>query len=291
MTQWFPASKRFATSLASAALLAIGAWIPPVVAEDPFRTENVHDIGDRTEAAFRAMFEQGNYTNARALVETAIADEPDEPMAYAMKASLEYHDKDWEEFSRYATRTRETAERLSPDDPFRASLYTAVGHFLEGAYILKNEGEVRGTPKALSKLRQVFEYLDTAENLKPNDPELNLIKGYMDLMLAVNLPFSNPDRAIGRLRDHAAPRFLAYRGLAVGYRDLERHEEAMRMVDRALELTPDNPELHYLKAQIFVEQDREPDSIEWFEKALEKADQLPKRMVRQIRREYGQAKD
>jgi hypothetical protein len=43
------------------------------------------------------------------------------------------------------------------------------------------------------------------KKVDPNDPELNLITGYMDLMLAVNLPFSDPAQAIERLEKYGSP--------------------------------------------------------------------------------------
>ena len=53
-------------------------------------------------------------------------------------------------------------------------------------------------------LQQVFSELDEAESINPSDPELNLIKGYMDLMLAVNLPFSNPEGAISQMSTYGS---------------------------------------------------------------------------------------
>jgi hypothetical protein len=73
-----------------------------------------------------------------------------------------------------------------------------------------------GPVGALSKLQKVFQYLDEAKKIDPKDPELNLLTGYMDLMLAVNLPFSDPAQAVEKLEKYAAPSYLAYRGIAVG---------------------------------------------------------------------------
>ena len=64
-------------------------------------------------------------------------------------------------------------------------------HFLDGAYVYNEKGAL----EAINKLQLVFKYLDRAEDVDPKDPELNLIKGYMDLLLAVNLPFSKPEQA------------------------------------------------------------------------------------------------
>ncbi len=65
------------------------------------------------------------------------------------------------------------------------------------------------------RVAKVYAYLGKAEAISANDPELNLIRGYMDLMLAVNLPFTSPDQAIERLEKNAAPRYLVDRGIAI----------------------------------------------------------------------------
>jgi tetratricopeptide (TPR) repeat protein len=175
-------------------------------------------------------------------------------------------------------------------------LYTAVGHFLQGAFILSRNGTVNGAPQALSELRQVYDYIDKAEAVSSNDPELNLLKGYMDLMLAVNLPFANPQQAIERLEKNAAPRYLVDRGIAIAYRDLKQYNQALDYTNRALKQTSNNPELYYLKAQILKEQARKDnnqqlmqEAISDFDKALSKKAQLPSGMVKQIERERGNA--
>ncbi|MFM7367253.1 MAG: tetratricopeptide repeat protein, partial [Sphaerospermopsis kisseleviana] len=131
-----------------------------------------------------------------------------------------------------------------------------------------------------------------------NDPELNLIKGYMNLMLAVNLPFISPDQAIEQLEQNAAPGYLVDRGIALAYRDLKKYPQALKYVDRALKNTSDNPEIYYLKAQILYLQGNKEKSqnvvkeaIAYFEKALTKKSQLPASLVKQIESERNQAKN
>lgn len=278
-------------------LLSLGLLMGPALAKDPFRSSEPRPIGDRTEAAFRAMFEQGNYNTARQQLEQA---EADEPLAHAMKASLIYMEYEGEKdsdkkavlldrFKINIDRTQETAKQLMAKDPLRGNLYMAVGHFLEGAHIVLREGTVKGTPDGLAELQQAFKYLDAAEAKAPQDPELNLLKGYMDLLMSVNLPFSSPNKAIDRLEKFAGPRYLAYRGLALGYRDLKKTDKALAAVDRALQDTPENPDVMYLKAQILVNQRNYKDAVAWFDRALKKQDQLPPRLVRQINRERQRA--
>lgn len=270
--------RQMTAALAGTLTLTVTTWIGPAQA-DPFRTANPHQVGDRTEAAFRALFEQGNYQEAEQLLQNA---ESNEPLAYAMKASLAYIDQDWAAMGENARLTRETAERLVQTDPLRGNLYIAAGLFLEGAHSISTEGTVRATPGVLAKLQQVFRYLNEAEKIDPNDPELNLLKGYMDLMLAVNLPFANPQQAIDRLEDRAAPQYLAQRGIAIAYRDLNQPDQALAAVNAALQQTPNNPELLYLKAQILRKQNNGQESIRLFRQALAKKAQLPPNLVRQI---------
>jgi tetratricopeptide (TPR) repeat protein len=277
------------------AAIAVSLWATPSLAKDPFRTSNLHPIGDNTEAAFRSVFEQGNYKSAESSLNQA---EANEPLAFALKALLAYSNSQGESdqskkqagldnFKSYATQTRQSAEQLVKTDPLRGNLYIAVGNFLEGVYVVGNQGVVRGTPQALGKLQQAFKYLDEAEKIDPKDPELNLLKGYIDLLLAVNvsLPLSSPTQAIERLETYAAPRYLADRGLALGYRDLNQPDKALKAINQAIAAAPKNPELSYLKAQILVRQGNNRDSIPLFEKALSQKDQLPSGTSTQIQKE------
>ena len=303
-----PITKRFSVPLpivsaianlakiAFAAGFTLNIWVSPSLGADPFRTTKPRNIGDKTEAAFKAVFQQGDYQTAERYLQQALSTEPNEPLAYAMKASLAYMNQDWASLDTYSKKTLETAQKLIPSDPLRGNLYTAVGDFLEGTVILSREGTLKGAPQALSLLRQVYDNLDKAEAISANDPELNLLKGYMDLMLAVNLPFANPEQAIERLQKNAAPRYLVDRGVAIAYRDLKQYNQALDYANRALKQTSDNPELYYLKAQILKEQakkDTNPqlmqEAISNFDKALAKKSQLPTNLVKQIEHERGNA--
>ena len=279
---WFPAPKQTVKAFASAVAVVIGLWVTPTLAGDPFRPENPHNIDDQTEAAFESIFKEGNYKQAQEYLRQAESTNVDEPLVYAMRASLAYIEKDWENLQKYASKTRETAEKLTATDPLRGNLYTAAGHFLEGSYNFKQEGPVR----ALSKLQKVLEYVDEAKKIDPNDPELNLLIGYMNLMLAVNVPFADPADAVESLETYGHPKYVAYRGIAVGYRDLKKYDQANEFVDSALKLAPNNPDLFYLKAQILRNQGLEKESLIFFKKALDKKAQLPERYAAQIAYEY-----
>ncbi|QIR38789.1 tetratricopeptide repeat protein [Tolypothrix sp. PCC 7910] len=302
MNKWFSAPQAIVfarvTKIAQttfAAAIAFNLGMNPTLAGDPFRPDKPHAIGDKTEAAFKAVFQKGNYQQAESYLQQAISSEPNEPLAYAMKASLAYANKDLTSLDTYSKKTLETGQKLIDKDPLRGNLYTAVGNFLEGAVIITREG-AGGAAQALSRLRQVYQYLDKAEAISANDPEVNLIRGYMDLLLAVNLPFSNPDEAIQRLENNAAPKYLADRGIALGYRDLKNYSQALDYANRALKTTSENPELYYLKAQILHEQGKKENSrdlikeaIANFDTALSKKSQLPASLVQQIESERNNA--
>ncbi|NEQ71937.1 MAG: hypothetical protein F6K23_01905 [Okeania sp. SIO2C9] len=273
----------------SATLIGLNLLVSPAIG-DPFRKKNPIEIGEKTEAAFKAMFEEGDYKQAKDYLKIAESEEISEPLVYAMISSLHYLDENWESLKLYAQKTTEVAENLITINPVRGNIYAATGQFLEGAYIISTEGTLKGAPKALEKLRKALSHFETAERINSSDPELNLLKGYMDLMLAVNLPFSDPEKAIKTLQDKAYPHHLAYRGVAVAYRDLDKLEKALEYVDKTLLEVPDNPEVHYLKAQILVAQARDKDNDlsmrkkarENFDMALEKSDKMPRRLVAQV---------
>ncbi|MEO0867363.1 MAG: Sll0314/Alr1548 family TPR repeat-containing protein [Cyanobacteria bacterium J06642_11] len=269
-----------ALTAATLTLVSSPAW-----AGDPFRTTNEYAIGPHTEAAFEAFFKEGNYVDASEALEQALATEADEPMVHAMAASIAYLNEEWDTVSSEAALTKSTAEALLDSQPLRGHLYSAVGIFMEGAHMIGTEGLAQSTPAALAMLQQVFNHMGEAEKIDNTDPELNLVKGFMDLMLAVNLPFSDPAEAIERLSDYGSPTYLAYRGIALGYRDLGQMADAMTAVEQALAAAPENPELFYLKAQLHRRQSETNESVAMFDKALEYAGQLPYDLARRIYKE------
>ena len=261
------------------------------LAADPFRVDNARDIGEHTEEAFNTLFVLGDYFGSLAPLKVAEVEEPNEPLAHALRASLAFTEEDWETLNTYAQKTLKAAETLEQTDPLRGNLYLAVGHFMHGAYIYEQDGPLG----AIQKLQLVFKYFDAAEAADPNDSELNLIKGYMDLLLAVNLPFSSPEQAIARFEAYAAPNYLVSRGIAVAYRDLKEYDTALKFVDQALEIAPENPEHYYLKGQILRKIGKKQKSIpileqalDHFSRALSKESQLPKFIVKPLKRELNQ---
>lgn len=261
--------------------IALTTAIAPVLA-DPFRANTAHEpheIDDQVELAFDSIFKQGDYQGAAEILRST---NTNEPLAFGIKAALAYLDEDWDALGENATLTLQKAEQLVETDPLRGHLYIAAGHFLEGAYVVSTEGLVAGTPTALSKLQLVFANLEEAEKINPDDPELNLLRGFMDLMLAVNLPFADPNKAIERLQNYGSPAYLVDRGIALGYRDLDQPDLALQAVDRALAATPDNPDLYYLKAQILVLQGKDKESLRFFRRAAQNRDRMPQGLANQL---------
>lgn len=275
--------------------LTLTAGAAPSFARDPFRTSDVRAINTGTETAFRALYERGDYRGAELAVAKA---DPNDPLTYAIRATLVYvslkedptkYAQMLSELSSHAEQTRSKAKAMAPSDPLRGNLYQAVGDFLEGTYIFTRDGAVKGTPTALNKAQSAFNHLDAAEKVSPNDPELNLIKGYIDLFMALNLPFSSPNDAIARLEKTAQPTYIAYRGVALGYRDLRQPDKALTAINQALQAAPNNPDLLHLKAQILRLQGNPAQALDFYNQALKYQAQLPQALIKQLEEERNRA--
>ena len=275
-------------ALVTMTLLSGFLGLNPAWAGDPFRTQNPRNIGDRTEAAFFAIFRDGNYPLAQAYLVEAIQSEPWEPLAYAMRASLAYDAADFNAMKTYADKTIVAANDLKGRDPLRGNLYLAVGEFLQGAYFLKQGNFI----EAVGKTGKIFEYVDAASEISPNDPELNLLRGYLDLFLSKYSPFSQSDQVITRFEQYASPDYLKNRALSTTYRDLKQYDKAMNYLNLAIAETPDNPELQYLKGQLLRIQGRQSKNLaqlqeaqSYFALAIQKQDQLSNAVRVQVNHE------
>ncbi len=282
---------QFQQILAMSTIAALFILYPPsAIAQDPFRNRDRRPISAQTEAAFEAMFIQGNYQQAHTILEQ-VPQEID-PLAYALIASLAYTEEEWEAVKKAATQTLFYAKEIQETDPLRHHLYLAVGYFLEGSYLY----ETQGSFSVFKNLQKMFNHLDLAEKEDAEDPELNLIKGYLDLILAVNLPFFEPEHAIERFQNYARPNYLVDRGLAIAYRDLENYEKALIAVNKALAATPNNPEIHYLKGQILYNLAKETkevrqaeEAVKHFQRAIARSEQLPESISKPYERERNLA--
>lgn len=250
--------------------------------------------GSNVERAKELMFRDGDYAKARQYLKAALKTEPNEPLTYAMNTLYPFSSGDFEQVREYGDKTTKVAAQLTATNPLRGNLYQGVGLAILGAYEMKKENG--GALGALSKLQKVFQYMDKAKQSDPNNHELNLVKGYMDLLLAVNVPFSDTTEAIEQLKN-AEPKYLALRGMYIGYRDLKEYDKAIVAINSAIELAPNNPELTYYKAQLLAIRGREKKSdndlrksIQLFESAYQKRNQLLLSTIAQILSERCQAK-
>jgi tetratricopeptide (TPR) repeat protein len=145
----------------------------------------------------------------------------------------------------------------------------------------------------LGQLQEVNGLFNGAKQIDPKDPELNLIQGFMDLLVATKLPLANANDAIDRLQKNARPSFMADWGIAIGKRDQKKYDEALVSVDRAIAAAPTQPELHYLKGQILYLKGKEKSKDKKdvaifrqaqpeFRQALSKSPQLAKKAVAQL---------
>ncbi len=285
MNQLQPRWTRIRRVFTSLGLLVSVLFVGPAWAQDPFRIgDDARDISPEVAEAFAEFFCAGRYTGSREKLDAALAVSPDEPIVYALLAALAYQEGDLAEFSQRGQQTLDVAQALEATDPLRGNLYKGVGYGFAAANIVLEDGVVMGLPKALPTLNNLFGSIREAQAIDAEDPELNLLNGYMDLLL------TNRDKALTQFRK-AGPEYMSQRGIALAYRDLDDYPAALAAVDRAIEQSCDNPELYYLKAQILANQGNDGEAVILFDQALDASDQLPSALVEQIQRERNSAYD
>ncbi|MGB8698404.1 MAG: Sll0314/Alr1548 family TPR repeat-containing protein [Thermosynechococcaceae cyanobacterium] len=248
----------------------------PAWAADPFRTgRDARPIGPSLQSAFEDFFRLGSYQNSGTKLDQAQIENPGEPLVYTLQAALAYQNRQKEQFLTTIPKIREVAQQLEAKDPARSHLYRGIAQGLAG-YFIKDK---------LSALAQTVTYassmlleIDKAHQLAPNDPEINLIVGY------VNTVLRKYDDAIKNF-EKAGPAYLAYRGQALVYRDTKNYPKAQEMVEKALAAAPQNPDLLYLKGQILALQRKPAEAVAFFDQALKLGEQLPEGTKKQILKE------
>ncbi len=266
------------------AALVTAATAMPSFAADPFRSTNARAIGSETQKAFELMFKDGNYVAAVKQIDFAIRTEANDPLLFALRASTFYAKEDYLGMRVAGQRVRTNAEALKGKDNLRAYIYLAASDLIEAGYIVKTEG-VSSAPTALPLVQSVFDNIKKAQDIDPSDPELNLIKGYIDMLIASVLPLSDLETALSSLRQYAAPDYLKWRGIALAYRDARKPEQAIDAVNKAISAAPNNPELTYLKGQVLWMQGGNsiPTAKKQFELALSKSKQMNPSLLAEIR--------
>jgi tetratricopeptide (TPR) repeat protein len=193
---------RLATLGTSVTVLFVSLAAIPAWAADPFRAgPAARPIKDQTSAVFEAAFLRGNYTEAKQLLPIALQADRSEPLATTMGAILAFYDDDLVAMNRYALQTEQLGQRLASTDPLRGNLYQAVGKSMQGGFDISKAGAgpIAGAPLALLKLQESLQFLDQAEKVNPNDPELNLLRGFMEWGLSSILGLFDPNQARQRL--------------------------------------------------------------------------------------------
>ena len=282
--------------LASALLLTLGS-AAPLFAADPFRSSNPA-VGEKTGEAFELIFRDSDYRGAQALLDEAAQGEADEPLLHTLQALLYYRAQennggaaaDWSPLNRYASQTQSAAASLksSTDEQakLRGNLYLAMAEFLNGAYAISENGPVRGMSSALGKLRGIYSSMRTARQIDKDDPELNLVQGFLDLITSIYLPLSDTQAAIRKLESvretNPEAAYLADWAMATGYRAMKKNDKALEAIDRALAAQPDHAEMSYLKAQILASQGDRAAAASLFKIALQKSETMPDNLVAQI---------
>lgn len=138
--------------------------------------------------------------------------------------------------------------------------------------------------------------LPTGQQLIPNPQQFRALEQPSSALSALRaeqlaaeanaaIQAQNYDQAVELLQQV----FNAYRGQALAYRDMQRFDEALEAVDRAIAASCSNPELYYLKAQILVSKGQDREAVPLFDQALQASAQLPQPLVEQIQMERDRA--
>jgi tetratricopeptide (TPR) repeat protein len=248
----------------------------PALAKDPFRTgPEARPIGPALESAFEDFFRTGEFQKASQKLSKAQTENPNEPLVYTLQAALAYLNGQRDKMLEMTQKTRDVAQVIESKDAARSHLYRGIAQGLEGSSYYLKDG-LTGIPKALTYVSSMFLEIDKAKQLAPEDPEVNLLVGYINTLL------NKYDDALQEFRK-AGPPYLSYRGQALVYRDTKAYPKAQLMVDKALVAAPQNPDLLYLKGQIFALQSKPTEAIASFDQALTIGKQLPESTKKQIR--------
>lgn len=256
--------------------LAILLCANSALAADPFRVGvKARPIGLSLQSAFEDFFRYGKYQSSSEKLTKAETENPNEPLVYTLQAATAYQNRQKEAFLTTLPKIRAASKRMATKDAARSHLYQGIAQGLEG-YFLKDS--VTDLPKTLTYASSMLLEIDKAHQLSPNDPEINLFVGF------VNMVLSKHDEALKNFQK-AGPPYLALRGQALVYRDTNDYANAQIAVDKAIAIAPQNPELLYLKAQILVKQKNPTEAVKFFDQALKLGTQLPEGTIKQIKKE------
>ena len=233
--------------------------------------------------AMNTFFCDGNYVSLSHHLEEARQVAPEEPMVYVAYSALAYLHEDFDRIREMTGLTLDAASALQDVDPLRSNLYTGVGYAMQAATIVVNDGIVMGLPKALPSLNRMFAEFRTAQSLAPHDSEVNFYLGFIDLMMM------RYERALTQFQTASSPKHMALWGQALTYRDMDRYEEGLEAIHKAIDSGCEHPEYFYLEGQLLRKMLLYEESLAAFDRSLAKAEFMPERLVKQIRRERESA--
>ncbi len=258
--------------------LAILLCANSALAADPFRVGiKARPIGLSLQGAFEDVFRYGRYQSSSLKLTKAEVENPNEPLVYTLQAATAYQNNQKEAFLMTLPKIRAASKVIAAKDSARSHLYHGIAQGLEGYFLKDNLADL---PKTLTYASSMLLEIDKAHQLSPNDPEINLFVGFVNMVLSKN------DEALKNFQK-AGPPYLALRGQALIYRDTNDYANAQIAVDKAIAIAPQNPELLYLKAQILVKQKNSTEAVKFFDQALKLGTQLPEGTIKQIKKERG----
>ena len=251
---------------------------------DPFRAgTEARDMAPEIARAMNTFFCNGDYVTLAKQLEEARSVAPDEPMVYVAYSALAYMSEDYDTIREMTGLTLETAAEMKESDPLRGHLYIGVGNGMRAATLVVNEGIAVGLPKALPSINTMFAEFRTAQQIAPDDSEVNFFVGFIDLMM------TRHDRALAQFQSASSPQHMADWGQALTYRDMGQYEEGLAAIERALNSGCQHPEHYYLQAQLLRKLDRYEESVAAFDRSLESAEVMPDGLVSQISGERERA--
>jgi len=272
----------FALSLLTVTVMSTAL---PVWARDPFRTAKARSIPAETATAFDTLFRDGNFQGSLPQIERAIKANDSEPLAHTMGALVAFFRQDLNGMRQSGRLVKQRAQALLSKDKLRGHTYLAIADLIESAYLFKTEG-ISSVPRVLPLIQNVLDEMKNAQRIDPTDPELNLLKGLMDILISsvstAVIPSTDVEASLTNLRQFSAPDYLKWGGIAVAYRDAKKTTLAMEAVDKALASAPNNPVLSYFKGQIFWVKGDIPEARRYYLLTLSKAAQLPDQFIKDV---------
>jgi tetratricopeptide (TPR) repeat protein len=150
-------------------------------AADPFRVGiKARPIGSSLQSAFEDFFRYGRYQSSNQKLTKAEAENPNEPLVYTLLAATAYQNQQKEAFLTTLPKIRAASKAIAAKDVARSHLYQGIAQGLEG-YFLKDS--VTDLPKTLTYASSMLMEIDKAHQLSPNDPEINLFVGFINMVL------------------------------------------------------------------------------------------------------------